>query len=185
MTLTGQASAALASTGGSAGRQLTGGVLEMQLAPDGTLVHAGGREGIRFDLPVSEQARASSIQAKTFDANGTAGAGLTSATFVDDVQFREDVPKGTPRIARSRTLDVSLEQDEVSAATFRGSVAFEDRGLAACAAQVRYSPKGGTIALSGTDAGGGPRASDDRVAIAAHDHRRDAARHRRSMRAAA
>ena len=139
----------------------------MQLAPDGTLVHAGGRDGIRFDLPVSEQARGSSIQAKTFDANGTAGAGLTSATFVDDVQFREDVPKGTPRIARSRTLDLSLEQDEVSAATFKGSVAFEDRGLAACAAQVRYSPKGGTIALSGADAGGGPRASDDRVAIAA------------------
>ena len=138
----------------------------MQLAPDGTLVHAGGRDGIKFDLPVSEQARGSSIQAKTFDANGTAGAGLTSATFVDDVQFREDVPKGTPRIARSRTLDLSLEQDEVSAATFKGSVAFEDCGLAACAAQVRYSPKGGTIALSGADAGGGPRASDDRVAIA-------------------
>ncbi len=166
VTLTGQASAALKSKGARTGRQLTGGVLEMQLAPDGTLVHAGGRDGIKFDLPVSEQARGSSIQAKTFDANGTAGAGLTSATFVDDVQFREDVPKGTPRIARSRTLDLSLEQDEVSAATFKGSVAFEDRGLAACAAQVRYSPKGGTIALSGADAGGGPRASDDRVAIA-------------------
>ena len=42
----------------------------------------------------ASSARASSIQAKTFDANGTAGAGLTSATFVDDVQFREDAPKG-------------------------------------------------------------------------------------------
>ena len=169
VTLTGQASAALTSKGESStkGRQLTGGVLEMQLAPDGTLVHAGGRDGIRFDLPVSERARASSIQSRTFDANGTAGAGLTSATFVDDVQFREDAPKGTPRLARSRTLDLSLEQDEVSAATFRGSVAFEDRGLTACAAQVRYNPKGGSIALSGADAGGGPRASDDRVAIAA------------------
>jgi len=74
-----------------------------------------------IDLPASEQAPGNSIQAKTFDANGTAGAGLTSATFVDDVQFREDVPKGTPRMARSRTLDLSLEQDEVSAATFKGS----------------------------------------------------------------
>ena len=53
-----------------------------------------------------------------------------------------------------------MEHDEVSAATFRGAVAFEDRGLAACAAQVRYSPKGGTIQLSGADAGGGPRASE-------------------------
>jgi lipopolysaccharide export system protein LptA len=32
---------------------------------------------------------------------------------------------------------------------------------------VRYSPKGGTIQLSGADAGGGPRASDEQVAIAA------------------
>jgi LPS export ABC transporter protein LptC len=166
VTLTGQAAAALASKGGGR-RQLTGGSLVMQLAPDGTLVRAGGRDGIRFDLPVSERARASSIQSRTFDANGTAGAGLTSASFVDDVEFREDVPKGTPRLARSRTLDVSLEQDEVSSAMFRGSVAFEDRGLAACAAQVRYNPKGGRIELSGTDAAGGPRASDERVAIAA------------------
>jgi LPS export ABC transporter protein LptC len=167
VTLTGQAAAALTSKGGSGKRQMTGGVLEMQLAPDGTLVHAGGRDGIRFDLPGSDRARANSIQSKTFDANGTAGAGLTSATFTDDVQFREDVPKGAPRVARSRTLDVSLEQDEVSSAMFRGSVSFEDRGLAACAAQVRYNPQGGTIELSGADAGGGPRASDERVAIAA------------------
>jgi LPS export ABC transporter protein LptC len=167
VTLTGEAAAALTSKGGSGKRQLTGGVLEMQLAPDGTLVHAGGRDGIRFDLPGSDRARANSIQSRTFDANGTAGVGLTSASFVDDVQFREDVPKGAPRVARSRTLDLSLEQDEVSSAMFRGSVTFEDRGLAACAAQVRYNPKGGRIELSGADAGGGPRASDERVAIAA------------------
>ena len=166
VTLTGQAAAALGAKSG-AKRQLTGGALDMQLAPDGTLVHAGGRDGIRFDLPASDNARASSIQAKTFDANGTAGAGLTSASFVDDVQFREDAPKAAPRIARSQTLDVSMEHDEVSTAIFRGAVAFEDRGLAACAAQVRYSPKGGTIHLSGADAGGGPRASNEQVAIAA------------------
>ena len=56
---------------------------------------------------------------------------------------------------------------------FTGSVAFEDRGLAACAAQVRYSPKGGTLSLSGADAGGGPRASDDkRRHCGRHDRRR-------------
>jgi LPS export ABC transporter protein LptC len=166
VTLTGQAAAALSAKSGGR-RQLTGGVLDMQLAPDGTLVHAGGRDGIRFDLPASEGARANSIQARTFDANGTPGAGLTSASFVDDVQFREDVPKASPRVARSRTLDLSLEEDEVTSATFKGAVAFEDRGLAACAAQVRYSPKGGSIQLSGTDGSGGPRASDEQVAIAA------------------
>lgn len=166
VTLTGEAAAVLPAKGGGR-RQMTGGALEMQLAPDGTLVHVGGRDGIRFDLPAGDDGRANSIQARTFEANGTAGAGLTSATFVDDVQFREDAPKGVPRVARSRTLDVSLEEEEVSAATFKGSVMFEDRGLVACAAQVRYSPKGGSIALTGADAGGGPRASDDRVAIAA------------------
>jgi LPS export ABC transporter protein LptC len=174
VTLTGNAAAALTGkkNDGSATpagrRQLVGGALDLQLAPDGTLVHAGGSNGIRFDLPVTDQARASSIQAKTFDANGTAGAGLTSAAFRDDVVFREDGQPGTaPRAARSRTLDLSLEHDEVTSALFRGSVAFEDRGLAACAAQVRYSPKGGTLRLSDSDAGGSPRASDERVAIGA------------------
>jgi LPS export ABC transporter protein LptC len=173
VTLTGNAAAALTgkrSDGTTQGgrRQLLGGVLDIQLAPDGTLVHAGGRDGIRFDLPVTDAGRASSIQARTFDANGTPGAGLTSAAFVDDVVFREEAASGAaPRAARSRTLDLSLDHDEVTTAMFRGGVSFEDRGLAACAAQIRYSPKGGSLALSGTDASGVPRASDDQVAIAA------------------
>jgi LPS export ABC transporter protein LptC len=174
VTLIGNAAAALTGKKGDAGaaqggrRQLLGGVLDMQLAADGTLVHAGGREGIRFDLPVTEKGRASSIQARTFDANGTAGAGLTSATFADDVVFREEGSSGAPaRAARSRTLDLSLENDEVTTAVFRGGVSFEDRGLAACAGQIRYSPQGGSLSLSGADAGRGPRASDDKVAIAA------------------
>jgi len=171
--LTGNAAAALTGKkeGGSAQggrRQLIGGALDLRLAPDGTLVHAGGRDGVRFDLPVSEKSRANSIQARTFDADGTAGAGLTSAVFSEDVVFREDGQGGAaPRAARSRTLNLSLDHDEVTTAMFRGSVAFEDRGLAACAAQVRYSPGGGSLSLSGADAGGGPRASDDNVAIAA------------------
>jgi LPS export ABC transporter protein LptC len=175
VTLTGNAAAALTGKKEAAGaaqggrRQLLGGALDMQLAPDGTLVHAAGRDGIRFDLPVTEKARGSSVQAKTFETNGTAGAGLTSASFVDDVVFREDGQNGaSPRAARSRTLDLSLDHDEVTTAMFRGSVAFEDRGLAACAAQVRYNPGGGALSLTGADAGGGPRASDDQVAISAN-----------------
>jgi LPS export ABC transporter protein LptC len=173
VTLTGNAAAALTgkkSDGTAQGgrRQLVGGVLDIQLAPDGTLVHAGGRDGIRFDLPVTDKGRASSIQARTFDANGTPGAGLTSAAFVDDVVFREEAQNGAaPRAARSRSLDLSLENDAVTTAVFRGGVAFEDRGLAACAAQIRYSPQSGSLALSGVDAGGVPRASDDQVALAA------------------
>ena len=178
VTLTGNAAAALtgktesgtpgegAAPGGR--RQLLGGVIELQLAPDGTLVHAGARDGMRFDLPGTEKARASSIQAKTFDANGTPGAGLTSAAFVDDVVYREEGANAAPRVARSRTLDLSLDRDDVTSAMFRGAVAFEDRGLAACAAQVRYIPQGnGSLQLSGADAGGGPRASDERLALAA------------------
>jgi LPS export ABC transporter protein LptC len=177
VTLIGNAAAALvskdSSTEGSnekepGRRQLVGGALEMQLGADGSLVHAAGRDGIRFDLPVTERARASSIQARSFDAKGEPGAGLTSASFVDDVQFREEgVRDAAPRTARSRTLDLNLRQDEVEAATFKGSVAFEERGLVACAAEVRYDPRAGAITLNGSDAGGGPRASDTQVAIAA------------------
>ena len=116
VALTGNAAAALTgkkaegSTAPAGRRQLTGGALEMQLAPDGTLVHAGGRDGIRFDLPVTEKARGSSIQARTFDANGTAGQGLTSAAFVDDVVFREDgrtAPRHAPP-ARARSTCRSI-----------------------------------------------------------------------------
>jgi lipopolysaccharide export system protein LptA len=168
VTLTGNAAAALTGKKGDTAAKGGARQLDMQLAPDGTLVHAGGREGIRFDLPVTEKARASNIQARTFDANGTEGVGLTSATFVEDVVFREEGASGaSPRAARSRTLDLSLENDEVTTALFRGGVTFEDRGLAACAAQVRYNPQGGRLQLSGADASGGPRASDDQVAIAA------------------
>jgi LPS export ABC transporter protein LptC len=172
VTLTGNAAAALTGKKGEGAtpggrRQLVGGVLELQLAPDGTLVHAGGRDGIVFDLPVTDKARASSIRAKTFDANGTPGAGLTSVSFVDDVVYREEGPNAAPRAARSRTLDLSLDNDEVTSALFKGTVAFEDGDLAACAAQVRYAPQGGVLQLSGSDATGGPRASDERLAIAA------------------
>jgi LPS export ABC transporter protein LptC len=169
VTLSGKASAALTTKGEQPGRrQLLGGVLEMQLGSDGSLLHAAGRDGIRFDLPVTERARGSSIQARTFDAKGEPGAGLTSAAFVDDVIYQEEATKNAAgRAARSRTLDVTMKQDEVSAATFKGSVAFEERGLTACAATVEYDPQGGAITLSGTDAGGGPRAANAQVAVAA------------------
>jgi hypothetical protein len=92
----------------------------------GALMRPGG--GIRFDHP-SASARAS-IQARP--STRTCRRGAPSATFVDDVQFPGRAQAPRVCVAHAGRLD---GHDEVSSATFRGAVAFEDRGLAACAAQ--------------------------------------------------
>ncbi len=59
---------------------------------------------------------------------------------------------------------------------FTGSVTFEEQGLQASGAEARYEPNEGRLRLTGTDAGGPPRVTDDA------DHDRGAAEHRRDAR---
>jgi lipopolysaccharide export system protein LptA len=58
-----------------------------------------------------------------------------------------------------------LADDAVTDAAFTGRVTFEDEGLNARAAEIRYQPKMNRLSLSGTDARGGPHVSLDQISV--------------------
>lgn len=168
VVLTGQGAIAMTGQNGAAGRQFVGDTLDLTFAPDASLTRVLGRGNVRVDLPVAANSPARSVKARTFTATGAPGKGLTSSQFTDDVEYREEIRGGAaPRIARSRGLQITLANDVVTTAVFTGSVRFEDQGLQASAANAQYDPARGTLHLSGTDAGGGPRVADEQINIEA------------------
>jgi lipopolysaccharide export system protein LptA len=91
---------------------------------------------------------------------------LTEFQFTEAVEYREEGQKGSvPRVARSRTLRLSLEQDAVKSAVFNGGTTFEEGRLAASGAEAQYQPDEGTLRLAGRDAGGAPRVADEHLTI--------------------
>ena len=159
---------AIAMTGqnGAAGRQFLGDNLDIMLAPDGSVTKVVGRDRVRLDLPASADTPARSIKARAIDADGTAGQGLTSAKFTDNVEYREESRESSSaRAARSRTLTVALANDAISSAVFDGAVTFEEQGLQAASGDARYDPAKGSLRLSGVEGGALPRVADDQVTI--------------------
>ncbi len=169
---------------GERGRTVAGEALDLTLGPDGALASVLGRGGVRLDTPAAINRAARVIRAMSFEASGAPGAGLTTARFVGDVEYREEAgpetagpekagtvkagPLTKGRVARSRTLDLGLEGEGVRSAAFDGAVTFEEAGgVRARAATLRYTPQSGALLLAGSDAGGGPRMADDRITIEA------------------
>ena len=76
--LVGGGAVALTGQNGSPGRQFFGETLDILLAPDGSLTKAIGRENVRLDLPASADVPARSIKARTLDADGVPGKGLSA-----------------------------------------------------------------------------------------------------------
>jgi len=164
--LLGGGAVAMTGQGGSAGRQIIGDTLDIALAPDGSLTKSTGNGNVRLDLPGSPESPARSIRARTLDADGAAGKGLTAAKFTDNVEYREESgTSSAARVATSRTLTVELTDDAVSNAVFTGAVKFEEQGLQAAAGEARYDPMKGSLRLTGSEAGAVPRVSDDQVTI--------------------
>ncbi len=87
VVLMGRAEVALAPGKAGPGRQIKGDSLGFELAPDGSIAHASGREGVRLDLPPAPTVPGRGITSKTFEASGQPGVGLTDAQFVDDVEY--------------------------------------------------------------------------------------------------
>ena len=153
---------------GASGRRFAGDLLELTFAPDASLTRAVGNGDVRLDLPGSQAASARSVRAEAFEATGAAGGDLDAARFDKQVEYREEAAGGREaRVARSGSLRIALAGDEVTSATFSGSVKFEDQGLQASGALAEYDPRKGTLRLSGADAGGGPRVTDEQIEIAA------------------
>jgi LPS export ABC transporter protein LptC len=168
VVLTGMAAIALAAQNGAAGRSITGDAVELDIAPDGSLLRTTARQNVRLVLPASEGTPARSIQATVLDATGEEGKGLTAARFTDHVEFREqrDTPDAM-RVVRSQALQLALTDDSVGEAVFTGTVTFEEQRLKAAAAEMHYDPDEGALRLSGSDDAGGPCVADDQIAISA------------------
>jgi len=167
--LVGGGAVALTGPNGTPGRQFIGETLDMLLAPDGSLTKATGRENVRLDLPAAADASARSIKARTLDADGVSGKGLTAARFTENVEYREESGKSSPaRTVRARALTVTLDDDAIDSAVFTGAVKFEEQGLQAAGGEARYDPAAGSLRLSGVEGGVVPRVADDRVTIDAN-----------------
>jgi LPS export ABC transporter protein LptC len=160
---------------GKDGRRIAGQSLDLNVAKDGTLTRAIGREDVRLDFPAAADSPKRSIRANSLDGTGQAGKGLTDTTFDGNVVFTEEertpaTAKGTAtatRTARSQRLHASLANDAVTSATFTIDVTFEETGLKACAGRVDYQPEKGALALSGVTAGGKPIVAEEQAAIEA------------------
>lgn len=158
---------ALTGQAGVQGRTIRGDRLDLALAPDGALTSAIGRGGVSLDLPAAPGGAARSIRARSLDAAGEAGKGLTATRFTDDVEYREVSGRGagSGRVARSRALTAALDGDEIGEAVFSGAARFEQDDLRGTAAEARYLPSAGSLRLSGTEAGALPRVQDANVII--------------------
>ncbi|MGH9348332.1 MAG: LPS export ABC transporter periplasmic protein LptC, partial [Vicinamibacterales bacterium] len=164
--LFGQGTIALKGRQGGPGRQMLGESLILSLAADGSVTSAMGRDGVQLDLPAGAETAARRVRARTLDASGEEGRGMTTARFTGEVEYREEAVAGAaPRIARSEMLAADLDGDAISAAVFTGQVRFEEKGLTASGAKARYEPKQGVLRLKGADEGGGPRVADEQIAI--------------------
>jgi LPS export ABC transporter protein LptC len=165
--LTGDAAVGMTGAAGSAGREILGGRLDLALAADGAVTKAIGSDGVSLWLQPDDDAPSRVITAQRLDGDGAAGRGLTSVQFDEAVQYREVTGRAVARQAHSQALRTALDGDTVIDAVFTGRATFQDRGLEARAAEARYSPGKGTLRLSGTDAGGGPRVSDEEIIVEA------------------
>ncbi len=153
---------------GESGRQFAGETLDLTFAADATLTGVIGRGNVRVDLPAGGRTPARAVQADAFEGSGAAGQGLTAVRFTGNVQFREAAQaRQAARTARSNTLQIGLASDAVTQALFAGAVRFAEGELDASGAQADYNPAGGTLTVTGTDAGGGPRVADAQVQIEA------------------
>lgn len=159
--MVGEAAAALKGAAGAPARQMFGGRLDLTLAADGTVTTVIGQEGVRLVLPPGDDTPSRTITARTLDATGEAGKGLTGIRFDDTVVYREGASAVATREAGSQSLRLALAAEAVSEAIFTGRATFRDGTLQANATEARYSPARGTLALIG----GSPAVSDEQVVI--------------------
>ena len=169
LVLAGKAAVALTGASGTPGRQFFGESLTVALAPDNTVTQVVGRGKVRVVLPAGEATRRRTITARTLDATGVPGQGLTAAVFGGDVELREEAakPGEAARVARAQTLNAGLSRDAMRVATLGGGVTFGEQGLTAVAPDAAYDPDKGTLRLTGAARGGRARVADTRVSVEA------------------
>lgn len=158
----------MAGDAGKPGRQIAAKTLDITMAPDGsTPIALAGSENVEVTFPPDGATPARTIRSTSLDAKGEAGRGLTRATFIGGVQFREQ-GSGVDRAASSMTLEVAMKpgMGAIDEARFAHAVRFEDGPMGAQAAAARYDLVKGTLDLSGSEPGFlTPRMINEQIAV--------------------
>jgi lipopolysaccharide transport protein LptA len=158
----------IAGDAGKPGREIVAGMMDIDLAPDGSTPTAlNARDAVRLTIPAEGNTVGRTIQAASLNAKGEPGRGLSRALFNGNVQFRERGPN-VNRAASAATLDVGLKRgmSAFEDAKFSHGVRFEEGKLLATAAAARYDVDKGTLELSGSEPGAlVPHVVNDQIAI--------------------
>ncbi len=168
-TLAGQSSLQLAATAGSAGQQLAGEFLDINLAPDGSVNSLSARDRVVVTLPAARDTPARSIKANALTASGGA-QGLSLMKFQEGVNYSEAATRTQgARVARAQSLDAALDPatGALKEATFTGAFHFTDGPLTATSNLARYRIGAGTLALSGKEGATVPEIKDEALTIEA------------------
>ena len=171
--LSGDGVITLGASAGSARRKLAGQFIDLGLAQDGTtLVALNARDRVLLELFADKTTPARTIKASALQGSGPPSTGLTGATFSGGVEFLETpAAPGTPRLAFSSTLDLTMKNGfgSLETARFGGGTRFEQGRMTATARDARYGIAAGTLELSGIDdrTGRVPQVVDERATIQA------------------
>jgi LPS export ABC transporter protein LptC len=169
---------------GAPGRRIAGKAIDVALAPDGaTVTNLTANENVQVDLPPdgdgpSRRIRAASLMATGAPAAPGGGAGgIQAATFLGDVEYRENrAARGKlaaiDRTAKSKRLDIKTKPGfgDLEQADFHSNVHFTDgERTAADAPTAVYSIARDRLELSpgSGDTGPVPHVSDGRIRVEA------------------
>lgn len=173
-TLAGEATVQFAGANGQAGRRLAAVWMDITFAPDGTPVNVAARDEVELSLPAAGQAPARRITAVSLEAAGEDGKGITTARFLDEVEFLEATAASgggaaQQRRVRSRSLDAVVQPafGGLDAAVFGGGVRVSDGTMDASAPDATYNVAKGSMELVASTAGLGAQLVDERAAIEA------------------
>lgn len=153
--LAGDAVIDLAGEAGGAGRRLSAQFIDIGMGPDGSVVTAlVARDQVVLELFADKTTPARTIRSGALQGTGTPAAGLTDASFSENVDFREmPAAPAKARVAKSSTLTLTMKGGfgSIESARFAGGVRFEEDTMTAVARDARYNIKEGTLALAGAD----------------------------------
>lgn len=143
-----------AASGG--GRRLAGQLVDMQFDADGaTLTGLSATENVELSLPAQGESPQRVISGQQLHGTGVEGRGLTGATFVERVVFRESRKAGRGIAALDRTVSsdrldlvTAGSLDQIERATFEGTVTVKDADRTAAAPRMIYRTGSGDITLS-------------------------------------
>jgi lipopolysaccharide transport protein LptA len=173
-TLAGDAAVQFAGANAQAGRRLSAQWMDITFTPDGSPSIVAARERVELALPAVGQTPARRIRAESLEATGEEGRGITTARFLDQVEFRETpvaAANAAPqeRRIRARSLDAVVEPGfgGIDAAVFGGGVRFGDGTMDASAPDATYNVVKASMALVAGAAGPGAQMADQRATIEA------------------